>query len=707
MEIARLDTPLLKRVPTVAATSFATTWARLLDAAVESGSVNSWSEFFMFPKCMLWSPMRGGWRVSSKRSQGALVLGRLARWPDDKAHLWQDAVARSQKRVEKAAVQPTEKQRSEARIVSALRMGDVRKALQMLISAPIAPKTDETLERLRKLHPSGPPSEKPPQREAPRFKVDVVRAALSSFGPCSAAGLFGYKPALLQQCARAEGYRFAGSLTSAVNLFASGRAPDFLRRFIAGGVSIALEKNATSVRPLACGDPLRRLVAKCFCIAGKKDIETVFKGRNYGVGCPGGVEVVAHSLRDTLHKFHGSDLALLKIDFRNAFNEVGRPHFVSAACDMFPAMSSWTDWCYGTPTMLLYDHNHIESEAGVQQGDPLGPLYFCCGIMPLVNEINALNPVYNKWYMDDGGIVADVPTLLKVWDLLKSRGPALGLHLNPAKCEWSWLNPDRRDPCPIRLAGVSDEGQVKLVPHAEIQMLGVPLGGDTFVGDFVGKKLLGRLQTTISKLVDFEDSQSAFYLLRVSFSIVRAVHFMRTTPLCQWRAQAVEFDAMLRKAAEDIFGFPMSDFTYAQAALTPKLGGLGLRKATEHAGLAFSASWHEAKKQSMEDWKQPPGVGEYVPQKSASFAFDEKVLQYLVDRSDTRNAQRLRRAAQPHAGGFITAVPSEEDGNDTVLRPRNFRVAVAYRLGVPLLKSACKPSISLATTPPAALSPGI
>ena len=275
-------------------------------------------------------------------------------------------------------------------------------------------------------------------------------------------------------------------------------------------MSIALEKNATSVRPLACGDPIRRLVAKCFCIAGKKDIEKAFKGRNYGVGCPGGVEVVAHSLRDTLPRFHGSDLALLKIDFKNAFNEVGRPHFVSEACAMFPAMSAWTDWCYGSPTMLLYDHKHIiESEAGVQQGDPLGPLYFCCGIMPLVNEINALNPVYNKWYMDDGGIVADVPTLLKVWELLKTRGPALGLHLNPAKCEWSWLNPSRTDACPIRLEGVSDEGQVKLVPHAEIQMLGVPLGSDAFVGDFVGKKLLARLQSTISKLIEFEDSQSS------------------------------------------------------------------------------------------------------------------------------------------------------------------------------------------------------
>ena len=127
-------------------------------------------------------------------------------------------------------------------------------------------------------------------------------------------------------------------------------------------------------------------------------MEAAFKDRNYGVGCPGGVEVVAHSLRDTIQRHQGSDLALLKIDFRNAFNEISRAHFVSETCKRFPFMSAWTEWCYGAPTMLLYDHKHIiESECGVQQGDPLGPLYFCCGIMMLVNEIDDLNPVYNKW----------------------------------------------------------------------------------------------------------------------------------------------------------------------------------------------------------------------------------------------------------------------------------------------------------------------
>ena len=50
-----------------------------------------------------------------------------------------------------------------------------------------------------------------------------------------------------------------------------------------------------------------------------------------------------------------------------------------------------------------------------------------------------------------------------------------------------------------------------------------------------------------------------------------------------------------------------------------------------------------------------------------------------------RERQRLLRVAQPHAAGFLTAVPSEDDGNDTILRPRNFQIAVAYRLGVPVL----------------------
>jgi hypothetical protein len=197
-------------------------------------------------------------------------------------------------------------------------------------------------------------------------------------------------------------------------------------------------------------------------------------------------------------------------------------------------------------------------------------------------------------------------------------------------------------------------------------MLGVPLGGDAFVSGFVQKKLLGRLSETVEKLVAFEDSQAASYLLRVSYSIVRAVHFMRTTPLRQWRKQGEEFDAMVCDAAGRIIGHPFDVRTFAQAALTPKLGGLGLRKTVEHAGFAYSASWHESRIQAREVWDRPEQVGEeHVRQAVASYAFDEQMHKYLVDSApDEREKQRLLRVARPHAGSYITAVPSEVDGQD-------------------------------------------
>ena len=140
-------------------------------------------------------------------------------------------------------------------------------------------------------------------------------------------------------------------------------------------------------------------------------------------------------------------------------------------------MTEWTEWCYGQATTLLYDHQwEIESTCGVQQGDPLGPLYFCCGINGLVNDIQAMGLVYNKWYMDDGGMIGEVEQLQRAWSLIQDRGPEMGLELNPSKCEWSWLDPSCVKPCPIRLAGVAEKDQVKLVPHDKIEMLGVSKG---------------------------------------------------------------------------------------------------------------------------------------------------------------------------------------------------------------------------------------
>ena len=134
---------------------------------------------------------------------------------------------------------------------------------------------------------------------------------------------------------------------------------------------------------------------------------------------------------------------------------------------------------------------------------------------------------------------------------------------------------------------------------------------------------------------------------------------MRTTPLRQWSEQAEKFDKLMRRAIELILAHPMSDFTFSQVALSPKLGGLGLRRVKDHANFAYSASWHEAGKTAKEKWTRPDGVPEESPKQSkASFEHDRKVHAQLVEQAPTqREKQRLRRCAQPHAGGFITALP--------------------------------------------------
>jgi hypothetical protein len=200
--------------------------------------------------------------------------------------------------------------------------------------------------------------------------------------------------------------------------------------------------------------------------------------------------------------------------------------------------------------------------------------------------------------------VANVDVLQRAWDILRTKGPALGLHVNPPKCEWSWLDPSCTAPCPL-------EG-VALVPSSQVSMLGVPLGSDAFCASFVEGRLLPRLKDGLTRLESFNDSQSAMFLLRTSYGIVRANHFMRTTPLSLWEVHAQVFDEGVRHTAESILGFPFAPGEYQQACLTPSLGGLGLRRVVDHARAAFSASWRESLDTSGEPWSVPPGLVEWV-----------------------------------------------------------------------------------------------
>jgi hypothetical protein len=61
---------------------------------------------------------------------------------------------------------------------------------------------------------------------------------------------------------------------------------------------------------------------------------------------------------------------------------------------------------------------------------------------------------------------------------------------------------------------------------------------------------------------------------------------------------------------------------------------------------------------------------------------DKSILAGLLSSASTpREKQRLHRVSEPHAGAWVTAVPSTLDGS-ALIRPKAFRIACRLRLGV-------------------------
>ena len=101
---------------------------------------------------------------------------------------------------------------------------------------------------------------------------------------------------------------------------------------------------------------------------------------------------------------------------------------------------------------------------------------------------------------------------------------------------------------------------------------------------------------------------------------------VRTTPLAHWEEHAREFDRGVRDAAEAILGSVFDDRSYAQASLTPSLGGLGLRRVVDHADGAFAASWRESQSTAAESWSQPPQAEVHLgSQTKASLVVDTAI----------------------------------------------------------------------------------
>ena len=101
------------------------------------------------------------------------------------------------------------------------------------------------------------------------------------------------------------------------------------------------------------GEIIRRIVSKVACSSVLSDASKLLVPHLVGVGVPAACESVIHSVRDFIKaNDHRSDMAMLKIDFTNAFNLVDRQTFINEVKVKFPSIYNWVVYCYGDENLL-------------------------------------------------------------------------------------------------------------------------------------------------------------------------------------------------------------------------------------------------------------------------------------------------------------------------------------------------------------------
>ena len=222
--------------------------------------------------------------------------------------------------------------------------------------------------------------------------------------------------------------------------------------------------------------------------------------------------------------------------------------------------------------------------------------------------------------------------------------------------------------------------------------------------------------TILSKLSSISNPQVQLALLRSCLSLPKLLYTLRTCKPTSLTAAYQRFDEIQYSALEDILGSPLSPLAWRQASLPVSLGGLGLRSASSHAAAAYLSSLAQTKptvdhilmsfpfrhdldfpisffraaagslSPSVLETLTPDSSSEDLSQKRLSFLIDSNLhsslLKDVQTNNDRRASARLLSLTLPQAGAFLNAIPNPSFGLSIL--PENFRVALKYRLGLPV-----------------------
>ena len=526
----------------------------------------------------------------------AWTRGRLQRWlAGERASLWQN-IPQYKRPKFKDYSGDMAKTKQQENCISLTAEGGFSKACEALTSSPPLGHTAEVRAKMEEKHPKsnssinlnmfGPAS----TALVPEVNTVTVEQCIRSFHRLSGGGPSGLRPLHLKYCLSTEHRdEFVERCTALVNMLARGDAPTSLAPFLAGGNLTALPKKDNGVRPVAVGEVWRRLTAKCLCNEYKEQITAHFFPQQIGVGQPLGTEIGLETARQWCSRHHDSPSSVfVKVDFTNAFNCVNRQAFLEQCRHHFPGLSRWAEWCYGQPSNLYFGAHTLISERGVQQGDPLGPMFFSLALQPLLLQLHegisdeGLQLVFS--FLDDLVLAGEQHAVAGAFHAFKSSALNIGLEFNTSKCE---VIPAAGDKATL------DHGlfpsDITFRDEGNFELLGGPIGTEEFCNSHTQERV-DKALVLLKALGELPDPQVALTLLRQCAAFSKLVYSLRVVPHKSHIKALENYDNAVRDCFDSFMCCSLSDEEWSLARLSTKMGGLGLRSSAEHSPAAFISS---------------------------------------------------------------------------------------------------------------------
>ena len=369
--------------------------------------------------------------------------------------------------------------------------------------------------------------------------------------------------------------------------------------------------------------------------------------------------------------------------------------------------------CYGVTSWLKFGEATIASATGLHQGDPLAGLLFCLVLKPVVDaieeEVSSL--ALNAWYLDDGHAIGSKEELAQVVDIIVREGEHRGLILSRA----ATVTPPSLSKSVVwsSIDGIGDSDQDPLkrgIPKVRagdgIVVLGAPVGYNDFIREKLSSRV-AKVRDAVSLLPMIQDPHTEFVLLRSCLSLPKIMFMLRAIDTTAFLDELAEFDNIIRGALSRILGAVLTDPQWAQASLPVAMGGLGLRSAVDHAAGAHAVSFLTCQTlldgllgENTEEPRLPQPLldliavktGEEttvetlmgVSQKKVSLKVDlfnqSLLLLHFSEGGDKREIARMASLGLPHAGNWLSVVPSPALGLH--LRSPEFIPVLKYRLGI-------------------------